>query len=100
MAIPANVAMGMPKAGRARDALIKKTDLPFDVAREIEVGEGDVYFFGDTSDRSFAGHVGEGLREDEAIELVRRNNPVLHHRLWGPPKTIPTESLANPALLT
>jgi hypothetical protein len=58
---------------------------------QIDLEHDAVYFGGDSSPKSFSGHLSCGLDDDEVIEFIRRTNPALHGRLWGtPPSQIVT----------
>src|SRR5947209_17139560 len=63
---------------------------------QIDLEHDAVYFGGDSSSESFSGHLSCGLEDDEAIEFIRRTNPVLHNHLWG---TSPSQ-IVTPVTLT
>jgi len=62
---------------------------------QIDLEHDAVYFGGDSSPKSFSGHLSCGLDDDEVIEFIRRTNPALHGRLWG----IPPSQIVTPVAL-
>jgi hypothetical protein len=58
---------------------------------QVDLEHDAVYFGGDSSPKSFSGHLSCGLDDEEVIEFIHRTNPALHDRLWGtPPSQIVT----------
>ena len=77
----------LQQKARPRVALPEQIDLEHDA----------VYFGGDSSPRSFSGHLSESLEDEEVIEYIRRTNRALHDRLWGKLQNQPLESV-TPAI--